>query len=333
MDDQGLEDAAILLISMGEEEAAAVFRHLSPKEVQSLGEKIARTKSISRDRYERVLVRFEAQVDDEGLIELGLDTDHYVSKVLHRALGNDKAKLLLDRIIGADDAPGIDNLKWMDPVTVAELLRLEHPQIVAVIMVHLEPDQVSAVLRRFPEEQRNEVMIRLATLDGVQPAALQELSEVLSKVLAGGGRGSKSNLGGVKTAAEVLNLMGTVVEASVLDYIRSTDVDLAQKISDNMFTFDDLMRVDDRGIQAVLKEVQSESLLVALKGATEELREKIFRNMSSRAAEMLREDLASRGPVRVAEVEAEQKTILQVVRRLSDEGQIAMSGGGDGQFL
>lgn len=333
MDDQGLEDAAILLISMGEEEAAAVFRHLSPKEVQSLGEKIARTKSISRDRYERVLVRFEEQVDDEGLIELGLDTDHYVSKVLHRALGNDKAKLLLDRIIGADDAPGIDNLKWMDPVTVAELLRLEHPQIVAVIMVHLEPDQVSAVLRRFPEEQRNEVMIRLATLDGVQPAALQELSEVLSKVLAGGGRGSKSNLGGVKTAAEVLNLMGTVVEASVLDYIRSTDVDLAQKISDNMFTFDDLMRVDDRGIQAVLKEVQSESLLVALKGATEELREKIFRNMSSRAAEMLREDLASRGPVRVAEVEAEQKTILQVVRRLSDEGQIAMSGGGDGQFL
>ena len=333
MDDQGLEDAAILLISMGEEEAAAVFRHLSPKEVQSLGEKIARTKSISRDRYERVLVRFEEQVDDEGLIELGLDTDHYVSKVLHRALGNDKAKLLLDRIIGADDAPGIDNLKWMDPVTVAELLRLEHPQIVAVIMVHLEPDQVSAVLRRFPEEQRNEVMIRLATLDGVQPAALQELSEVLSKVLAGGGRGSKSNLGGVKTAAEVLNLMGTVVEASVLDYIRSTDVDLAQKISDNMFTFDDLMRVDDRGIQTVLKEVQSESLLVALKGATEELREKIFRNMSSRAAEMLREDLASRGPVRVAEVEAEQKTILQVVRRLSDEGQIAMSGGGDGQFL
>ena len=333
MDDQGLEDAAILLISMGEEEAAAVFRHLSPKEVQSLGEKIARTKSISRDRYERVLVRFEEQVDDEGLIELGLDTDHYVSKVLHRALGNDKAKLLLDRIIGADDAPGIDNLKWMDPVTVAELLRLEHPQIVAVIMVHLEPDQVSAVLRRFPEEQRNEVMIRLATLDGVQPAALQELSEVLSKVLAGGGRGSKSNLGGVKTAAEVLNLMGTVVETSVLDYIRSTDVDLAQKISDNMFTFDDLMRVDDRGIQAVLKEVQSESLLVALKGATAELREKIFRNMSSRAAEMLREDLASRGPVRVAEVEAEQKTILQVVRRLSDEGQIAMSGGGDGQFL
>ena len=333
MDDQGLEDAAILLISMGEEEAAAVFRHLSPKEVQSLGEKIARTKSISRDRYERVLVRFEEQVDDEGLIELGLDTDHYVSKVLHRALGNDKAKLLLDRIIGADDAPGIDNLKWMDPVTVAELLRLEHPQIVAVIMVHLEPDQVSAVLRRFPEEQRNEVMIRLATLDGVQPAALQELSEVLSKVLAGGGRGSKSNLGGVKTAAEVLNLMGTVVETSVLDYIRSTDVDLAQKISDNMFTFDDLMRVDDRGIQTVLKEVQSESLLVALKGATEELREKIFRNMSSRAAEMLREDLASRGPVRVAEVEAEQKTILQVVRRLSDEGQIAMSGGGDGQFL
>lgn len=335
MDDQGLEDAAILLISMGEEGAADVFRHLTPREVQSLGEKIARTKMISRDRYERVLVRFEEQVESEGLIELGMDTDDYVSNVLHRALGDDKARLLLDRIIGTGDAPGIDNLKWMDPATVADLLRREHPQIVAVILVHLEPDQVSAVLRRFPEGQRNEVMIRLATLDGVQPAALQELGEVLSKVLAGSesGRSSKSNLGGVKTAAEVLNLMGSSVEASVLDYIRESDAELAQNISDNMFTFDDLMRVDDRGIQTVLKEVQSESLLVALKGATEELREKVFRNMSSRAAEMLREDLASRGPVRVSEVEAEQKVILQVVRRLADDGQIAMSGGGDGQFL
>jgi flagellar motor switch protein FliG len=221
----------------------------------------------------------------------------------------------------------------MDPAAVADLLRREHPQIVAVILVHLEPEQVSEVLRRFPEGHRNEVMIRLATLDGVQPAALKELSDVLSKVLAGGDRMRKANMGGVKSAAEVLNLLGTAIEASVLDYIRETDAELAQKITDSMFTFDDLMRVDDRGIQALLKEVQSESLLVALKGATDDLREKIFRNMSSRAAEMLREDLASRGPVRVAEVEAEQKEILQIARRLSDEGQLMLGGGSDGQFL
>lgn len=331
MDDQGIEDAAILLISMGEEEAAEVFRHLSPKEAQRLGEKMARTRMIPRDRYERVLLRFEAQVQEEGAIDL--DTDTYVRKVMRRALGDDKANLLLDRIVRVNDAPGIDNLKWMDPAAVADLLRREHPQIVAVILVQLEPDQVSEVLRRFPEGHRNEVMIRLATLDGVQPAALKELSDVLSQVLAGGDRMRKANLGGVKSAAEVLNLLGSSIETSVLDYIRETDAELAQKIMDSMFTFDDLMRVDDRGIQALLKEVQSESLLVALKGATDEMREKVFRNMSSRAAEMLREDLASRGPVRVSEVEAEQKEILQIARRLSDEGQLMLGGGGDGQFL
>ncbi len=292
---------------------------------------MARTKTIQRDRYERVLLRFEEQVHDAGLLEL--DTDEYVRRVMRRALGDDKANLLIDRIVRVNDAPGIDNLKWMDPAAVADLLRREHPQIVAVILVHLEPEQVSEVLRRFPEGHRNEVMIRLATLDGVQPAALKELSDVLSKVLAGGDRMRKANMGGVKSAAEVLNLLGTTIEASVLDYIRETDSELAQKITDSMFTFDDLMRVDDRGIQALLKEVQSESLLVALKGATDDLREKIFRNMSSRAAEMLREDLASRGPVRVAEVEAEQKEILQIARRLSDEGQLMLGGGSDGQFL
>ena len=332
MDDQGLEDAAILLISMGEEEAAEVFRHLTPKEAQKLGEKMARTKTIQRDRYERVLLRFEEQVHDAGLLEL--DTDEYVRRLMRRALGDDKANLLIDRIVRVNDAPGIDNLKWMDPAAVADLLRREHPQIVAVILVHLEPEQVSEVLRRFPEGHRNEVMIRLATLDGVQPAALKELSDVLSKVLAGGDRMRKANMGGVKSAAEVLNLLGTAIEASVLDYIRETDSELAQKITDSMFTFDDLMRVDDRGIQALLKEVQSESLLVALKGATDDLREKIFRNMSSRAAEMLREDLASRGPVRVAEVEAEQKEILKTVCRLAEEGQVMLGGkGGDDGFV
>lgn len=331
MDDQGLEDAAILLISMGEEEASEVFRHLTPKEVQRLGETIARTRSVPRERYDRVLVRFESQVRDQGALDV--DTGEYVRKVMRRALGDEKANLLLDRIDQGGEVPGIDNLKWMEPAAVADLLRREHPQIVAVILVHLEPEQASEVLRRFPESMRNEVMIRLATLDGVQPAALKELNDVLSRVLAGGDRLRKSNLGGVKSAADVLNLMGTALEGSVLDYIRQVDGDLAQKIMDSMFTFEDLSRVDDRGIQALLKEVQSESLIVALKGATEELREKMFRNMSSRAAETMREDLSSRGPVRVAEVEAEQKAMLQIVRRLIDEGQIMLVGEADGQFV
>ena len=261
------------------------------------------------------------------------DNDEYVRSVLKRALGEDKANLLLDRILQGDDVSGIESLKWMEPAAVAELMRHEHPQIVAAILVHLESDHAAEVLKVFSERQRNEVLVRVATLDGIQPSAMRDLNEVLNNVLAGSDRAKKSNLGGVKPAAEIINMLGTTLETSALDYIRGADNELAQKILDNMFTFDDLERLDDKGIQSLLKEVQSESLVIALKGATPELRDKIFKNMSTRAAETLREDLEARGPVRVAEVEAEQKELLKVVRRLSDEGVISIGGGGDDDFL
>ena len=331
MDDQGLEDSAILLMSLGEEEAAEVFKHLAPKEVQRLGETIAKLKTVPRDRVEQVLTRFSSDAADQSM--LVTDTDEYVKQVLRRALGEDKANLLIDRILQGSDVTGIESLKWMDPGSVAELLRNEHPQIVAAILVHLDYDQSSDVLKHFTDRQRNEVMVRIATLDGIQPSALKDLNEVMSKVLAGGDKLKKASLGGVKPAAEIINLMGSSIETSILDYVREMDNELAQKIMDNMFVFDDLNKVDDRGIQSLLKEVQSESLIIALKGATPELREKIFRNMSTRAAETLREDLESRGPVRVSEVEAEQKEMLKIVRRLADEGQIVLGGGGDDQFL
>ena len=331
MDDQGLEDSAILLMSLGEEEAAEVFKHLAPKEVQRLGETIAKLKTVPRDRVEQVLTRFSSDAADQSM--LVTDTDEYVKQVLRRALGEDKANLLIDRILQGSDVTGIESLKWMDPGSVAELLRNEHPQIVAAILVHLDYEQCSDVLKHFTDRQRNEVMVRIATLDGIQPSALKDLNEVMSKVLAGGDKLKKASLGGVKPAAEIINLMGSSIETSILDYVREMDNELAQKIMDNMFVFDDLNKVDDRGIQSLLKEVQSESLIIALKGATPELREKIFRNMSTRAAETLREDLDSRGPVRVSEVEAEQKEMLKVVRRLADEGQIVLGGGGDDQFL
>jgi flagellar motor switch protein FliG len=278
-----------------------------------------------------VLDKFTEQVGDQHT--LVQDTDEYVKSVLRKALGDDKANLLIERILQGSDTTGIESLKWMDPQSVAELLRNEHPQIVAAILVHLDFDQSSAVLKLFPERHRNEVLIRVATLDGIQPAALKDLNEVMSKVLAGGDKMRKASLGGAKTAAEMINLLGGSVETSVLDFIRESDSDLAQKIMDNMFTFDDLNKLDDKGFQALLKEVQSESLILALKGATPELREKVFRNMSSRAAETLREDLESRGPVRVSEVEAEQKEMLKIVRRLVDEGTIVMATGGADEFL
>ena len=329
--DEGVENAAILLMSLGEEDAAEVFKHLAPKEVQKLGETIAKMKAIPRERVEGVLEKFSAVAAEQSM--LVTDTDEYVKSVLRRALGDDKANLLIDRILQGSDVTGIESLKWMDAGSVGELLRNEHPQIVAAILVHLDYDQASSVLKTFNERQRNEVMVRIATLDGIQPSALKDLNEVMSKVLAGGDRLKKTALGGVKTAAEMINLMGTSVETAVLDYIREIDNDLAQKIMDNMFTFDDLEKIDDKGIQALLKEVQSESLVIALKGATPEMREKVFKNMSTRAAETLREDLESRGPVRVSEVESEQKEMLKIVRRLADEGQIVLGGGGDDEFL
>lgn len=330
-DERGVEDAAILLMSLGEEQAAEVLKHLSPKEVQRLGEAIARTRAVPNDRLDEVIEKFNATSGDNSM--LVPDSDKYVKSVLRKALGDDKANLLIDRIIQGGDVSGIETLKWMDGPSVAELLRNEHPQIVAAILVHLDVDQAGAVLKAFNERQRNEVLIRIATLDGIQPAALKDLNEVLGKVLAGGNKVKKASLGGAKTAAEMINMLGGAIETSVLDFIRESDNDLAQKIMDNMFTFDDLGKLDDKGVQTLLKEVQSESLVLALKGATPDLRDKVFRNMSSRAAETLREDLESRGPVRVSEVEAEQKEMLKVVRRLVDEGQIVMASGSADDFV
>ncbi|MBP6225945.1 MAG: flagellar motor switch protein FliG [Rhizobacter sp.] len=329
--EQGLEDAAILLMSLGEEEASEVFKHLAPKEVQALGETIAKMKAVTRDRVDGVLGKFSEMAGTQSM--LVADNDEYVKSVLRRALGDEKANLLIDRILQGSDVSGIESLKWMDPQSVAELLRNEHPQIVAAIMVHLDYDQASSVLKLFSERQRNEVLVRIATLDGIQPSALKDLNEVMSKVLAGGDKMRKASLGGVKPAAEIINMMGGSIETSVLDYIREANNDLAQKIMDNMFTFDDLEKLEDKAIQTLMKEVQTESLVIALKGATPEMREKVFRNMSTRAAETLREDLDSRGPVRVSEVEAEQKELLKIVRRLADEGQIQLSSGSDDDFL
>jgi flagellar motor switch protein FliG len=331
MDENGLENAAILLMSLGEEDAAEVLKHLTPKEVQGVGETIARLKSIPRERVDNVLEMFSTVAGD-NVTPVG-DTDEYVRNVLRKALGDDKANLLLDRILQTSDVAGIEGLKWMDAATVADLMRNESPQIVAAILVHLEYEQASAVLKLLNERHRNEIMVRIATLDGIQPAALKDLNEIMGAMLADSDRVRKASLGGVKAAAEMLNLMGSGNETSVLDFIRELDNDLAQQIMDNMFTFDDLVKIDDKGIQALLKEVQTESLVVSLKGAPAELRDKVLRNMSTRASETLREELDSRGPVRVSEVEAEQKEMLKIVRRLVDEGSIVMGGASDDAFV
>jgi len=330
-EEDGLQSAAILLLALGEDCAAEVFKFLSPKEVQRLGERMARLTTVADSQFEGVLQRFQGTVETQR--SLVGDTGSYVSNVLKRALGDDKASLLIDRIVQGRDVSGIESLKWMDPVAIAELIRNEHPQIIATILVHLDRDHASGVLATFDERTRNDVVLRIATLDGIQPNALKELNEVLSKVLAGGDRVRKAPLGGPKTAAEILNFLGSSVEGTVLGAIRDQDGELAQKIEDQMFTFADLLKLDDKGLQRVLREVANDQLVVALKGAEPEMREKVFANMSSRAAETLRDDLESKGPVRLSDVEAQQKEILKLVRRLSDEGEVMLGGGGDESFV
>ena len=331
MIDNGVTKGAVLMLALGADEAAEVMKYLGPREVQKLGAAMSTMKAIQSEELVSVLSEFRAETEKNT--SLGLDSDDYIRDVLTKALGDDKAASLLNRILGARDASGIESLKWMDAQSVADLVRNEHPQIIATILVHLERDQASEVLEHFTERLRNDVVLRIATLDGVQPAALRELNEVLTKLLTGNENLKKKPMGGIRTAAEILNYFGGENEASVMTNLKNYDSDMAQKIMDEMFVFENILDIEDRGIQLLLREVQSETLIISLKGATPDLREKFFKNMSSRAGEMMREDLDSKGPVRLSEVESNQKEILQIIRRLADEGQLTLGGKAEDAYV
>jgi len=332
MSEDGVMRSAVLMLALGENEAAEVMKYLGPKEVQKLGAAMATLKTVGREQVETAVSDFLTIADKSS--DLGMDSDEYIRSVLVKALGDDKASGILDRILHNRDSSGIESLKWMDGPTVAELILNEHPQIIATILVHLDADHASEILGYFTERLRQDVMLRIATLDGVQPTALKELNDVLARLLSGNENLKKQSMGGVKVAAEIMNYLSGETEAAVMEGLKSYDEELAQKIMDTMFVFDDIINIDDKGIQVMLREVQSETLIIALKGTTAEMREKIFKNMSSRAAEMMREDLESKGPVKLSDVEAQQKQMLQIVRRLADEGQIMLSGkGGDEQYV
>lgn len=329
--EEGLEKSALLLMTLGSDEASEVLKHLGPREVQKLGMAMAGLQPQPRSRVESILDELDAHAAKGAPIE---PDEAHIREMLTKALGDDRAAHIISRIMQGSDTAGIESLKWMDAATAADLIRNEHPQIIATILVHLEFDQAGEILKQFSDRLRNDVLLRIATLDGVQPIALKELNEALTRMLAGASTSKKASMGGVRHAAEILNFVGAAAETAVLDNVREYDPDLAQKILDEMFVFENIMDIDNRGIQTLLREVQSDSLVIALKGAAPELREKIFQNMSQRAAEMLREDLEAKGPVRLSEVEAEQKEILKTVRRLAEEGQIMLGGkGGDDAFL
>lgn len=331
MNAEGLNKAALLLMSIGESEAAEVFKYLGPREVQKIGATMATLKNVTREQLDNVMTEFVQEAEQHTA--LSLDSSEYIRAVLTKALGESKAGALIDRILQGSDTSGIEGLKWMDSAAVSELIKNEHPQIIATILVHLDRDQASEIVALMSERLRNDVLLRIATLDGIQPAALRELDDVLTTLLSGSDNLKRAPMGGIRTAAEILNFMSTAHEESVIENVKEFDAELAQKIIDQMFVFENLLELEDRAIQLLLKEVESETLIVSLKGAQPPLRQKFLANMSQRAAELLAEDLDSRGPVRLSEVEAQQRKILQIVRNLAESGQIQLGGKAEDAYV
>ncbi|TAJ51164.1 MAG: flagellar motor switch protein FliG [Nevskiaceae bacterium] len=323
----GTDRAAILLLSLGENEAAEVLRHLGAKDVQRLGQAMANLSSVSREQAESVLHGFVANLESQT--SLGVGADDYVRKVLVQALGEDKAGGLIDRILLGRNSKGLEALKWMETRAVAELIRNEHPQIIAIVLSYLDPDQAAEVLVNLPERIQSDVVLRIATLDGIQPQALRELDEIMERQFTGTANIKSSSVGGVKVAATILNLLDSSTEAKLTETIKGVDEDLGQRIQDLMFVFDNLADVDDRGIQTLLREISTDTLALALRGADPKVKDKLLRNMSKRAAEMLVEDMEAKGPVKISDVEVAQKDILATARRLAESGGIALGGKGE----
>ncbi|KAF1012158.1 MAG: Flagellar motor switch protein FliG [Pseudomonas fluorescens] len=326
-----VDKAAVLLLSLGETDAAQVLRHMGPKEVQRVGVAMAQMRNVHREQVEQVMSEFVEIVGDQT--SLGVGSDSYIRKMLTSALGEDKANRLIDRILLGGNTSGLDSLKWMEPRAVADVIRYEHPQIQAIVVAYLDPDQAGEVLGHFDHKVRLDIILRVSSLNTVQPAALKELNTILEKQFSGNSNASRTTLGGIKRAADIMNFLDSSVEGQLMDAIREIGDGLSVQIEDLMFVFNNLADVDDRGIQALLREVSSDVLVLALKGSDDNVKEKIFKNMSKRASELLRDDLEAKGPVRVSDVETAQKEILTIARRMAEAGEIVLGGKGGEEMI
>jgi len=323
--------AAILLMSLDKEDASSIMRHLGPKQVQKLGLAMASLERVDKEKLDLVM---EAFLDESnGQTSIGIDSDDYIREVLINALGEDKAGAVIDRVLVGGNTKGLDTLKWMDARAVADLIRLEHPQIQSLILSYLDSEQAAQVLSLFEDKVRLDLMLRISDLESVMPTALDELNDIMEKQFSGKTSGTTRHLGGIQTAAGIMNHLDSTVENTLMSELKERDPDLGQNIQDLMFVFDNLIDVDDRGIQALLREVSTDVLIIALKGADIAVKEKIFANMSKRAADLLRDDLEAKGPVKLSEVESSQREILAIARKMADAGEIVLGGKGSEEMI
>jgi flagellar motor switch protein FliG len=325
------ERAALLLFALGEDRAASVLKHIEPKEVQVIGFAMARLADISPVMVDDVLEEIIIAV--KNLTSLGIESDGYIRKMLVQALGEEKASGIIERIFVSSGGKGIEQLKWMDAMSVADLVRLEHPQIGAIILSLLGSDKASEVMLRLPEKMRSDLLVRIATMQGVQPAALRELDDIMEKQLSGSETVKATTIGGIDAAANILNFMDGAAGNLLLARISENNADLALRIQDKMFVFEDLASISASAMQTVLREIPTGQLLLALRGASDGLKEKIYSNMSRRAADILRDDLEASPPAKLSEVEWAQKDILGMVKQLADSGAIQLGSEGDDELI
>lgn len=327
----GIDKAAILMLSLSEEDAAQIFRNLQQGQVQKLGIRMAELSDFSSDTVNAVHKFFLTSITKHS--NIGLGSSDFVKNALIAALGEDKANNLVDQISMGSGSQGLDALKWMDARQVAAIILNEHPQIQTIVLSYLDPEQSAQVLSLFPPPMRLDLIMRIATLEEVQPAALQELNEIMEKQFAGSAGAQTAKIGGLKSAANIMNYLDTATETTLMEAIQGQDMEMGQQIQDLMFVFENLSDVDDRSIQTLLREIPSDVLEKALKGADDGLKEKFYKNMSSRASAAIKEDLATMGPIKLSDVEAAQKEILAIAHRMSEQGLIMLNRGGGDDFI
>lgn len=321
------ERAAVLLLLLGEEQAADIIKYLDPKEVQALGAAMVAVVDLSQDAVNVVLDDFISTIRRQTT--LGLGSIDYVENVLRKALGEDKAASVLGRIMPGSASRGLEILRWMDARSIAEMIRLEHPQVIAIILSVLEYEVAADVLNFLPGESRPEIMQRIGALETVQPAAMKELEQIMKTQFSNNSSAKSSSFGGVKTAAKIMNFVKVDIESKLMSGLVEMDPDIAQRIQDNMFTFDNLINVDNRSIQTLMRNIEPDLLMTALKGADEAVKQKFFDNMSARARVMFIDDMEAKGPLRISDVEEAQKSAMRIARKLADSGELVLAGRGD----
>jgi flagellar motor switch protein FliG len=327
----GTQRAAILLMSLGEQDAANLLKQLDAKEVQRLGLAMAELKEVTRDQMTSVLATFIEVADSKS--DTASASQDYVRRVLTQAVGKQKTELLLDRVSTGQTGQGIEALKWMEAKAVAQIISGEHPQIAAIVLSHLEAEQSASILPLLSEGMRTDVLMRIASLNEVPQSALSELDQLVEKQANAPPPSALRKIGGARTVADILNSMAKDQSGAEMTKIEQANTDLHQKIKDLLFVFDNLLDLDDRGIQTLLRDVGSDTLAVALRGAEPAIQERILKNMSKRAAEILKDDMEARGPVKLSDVEAAQKEIVLITQRLAEEGTISLGGKDAGEFV